>query len=87
MRALHARSAQRLVTINGDARPVATLWQLALNDDRLFCSIYRHDDGFQLRVESATTVILTEPFDLQPRMLARTQALRASLKRRGWKES
>jgi len=72
---------------NGDARPIATLWQLALNDDRLFCTIYRHDSGFQLRVESATAVILTEPFELQPRMFARTQALRASLKRRGWKES
>ena len=73
--------------MDGDARPVATLWRLALNDDRLFCTIYRHDDGFQLRVESATTVILTEPFELQPRTFARTQALRASLKRRGWKES
>jgi hypothetical protein len=73
--------------MDGDARPVATLWQLALNDDRLFCTIYRHDNGFQLRVESATTVILTEPFELLPRTFARTQALRASLKRRGWKES
>ena len=71
----------------GDVRPVATLWQLTWNDDRLFCSIYRHENGFQLRVESATTVILSEPCDLQPRTLARTQALRASLKRRGWKES
>ena len=75
------------MTNDGDVRPVATLWQLAWNDDRLFCTIYRHDDGFQLRVESATTVILTEPFELQPRTFARTQALRASLKRRGWKES
>jgi hypothetical protein len=71
----------------GGARPVATLWQLAWNDDRLFCSIYRHESGFQLRLESATTVILSEPCDLQPRTFARTQALRASLKRRGWKES
>ena len=70
-----------------DERPIATLWQLALNDDRLSCTIYRHENGFQLRVESATTVILTEPVELQPRMFARTQALRASLKRRGWKES
>ena len=72
---------------NGNARPIATLWQLGLNDDRLFCNIYRHDDGFQLRVESANRVILTERVELQPRMFARTQALRASLKRRGWKES
>lgn len=67
-----------------DAQPVATLWQLALNDDRLSCTVYRHPDGFELRLESPTTVILTEPFELQPRMLARTEALRASLTRRGW---
>jgi hypothetical protein len=73
--------------MNSDMRPIATLWQLALNDDRLFCTIYRHDNGFQLRLESATAVILTEPCDLQPRTFARTRALRASLKRRGWKES
>jgi hypothetical protein len=73
--------------MKGDARPVATLWQLAWNDDRLFCTIYRHENGFQLRVESSTAVILSEPCDLQPRTMARTQALRASLKRRGWKES
>ena len=69
-----------------DLRPVATLWQLALAKDRLFCTVYRSDEGLQLRVETATAVILTEPFDMQPRTLARTQALRASLKRRGWQE-
>lgn len=72
---------------NSDTRPIATLWQLALNDDRLFCTIYRHENGFQLRLESATTVILTEPCDLQPRTFARTRALRASLKRRGWRDN
>jgi hypothetical protein len=71
----------------GGERPIATLWQLAWNDERLFCTIYRHNAGFQLRVESATTVILTEPVELQPRTFARTQALRASLKRRGWRDS
>ena len=75
------------MTNNADARPVATLWQLALNDDRLFCTVYRGDQGLQLRVESPTAVILSEAFDLQPRSFARTQALRASLKRRGWQES
>ena len=69
-----------------DARPLATLWQLAWNDDRVFCTVYRCGTGLQLRVESATSVIVTEPFDLQPRALARTQALRASLKRRGWQD-
>ena len=72
-------------TVDG-FRPVATLWQLGLAKDRLFCTVYRSDEGLHLRVETATAVILTEPFDLQPRMLARTQALRASLKRRGWQE-
>ena len=70
-----------------DARPVATLWQLAWNDDRLACTVYRDLDGLQLRLESATATILTEPFALQPRSLARMQALRDSLKRRGWQES
>jgi hypothetical protein len=69
-----------------DVRPVATLWQLELAKDRVACTIYRHDDGLQLRLESSTAVIMTEPFDLQPRMMARTQALRESLKRRGWRE-
>ncbi len=69
-----------------DLRPVTTLWQLALAKDRLFCTIYRGDEGLQLRVETTTAVILTEPFDMQPRTVARTQALRASLKRRGWQE-
>ena len=67
-------------------RPVATLWQLALNDDRLSCLVYRDPHGFELRLESPTVVILSERFDLQPRMLARTEALRASLTRRGWRE-
>lgn len=74
------------MTRDAGARPVATLWQLAWNDDRIFCTVYRCNDGLQLRVESATTVIVSEPFELQPRTLARTQALRASLKRRGWQE-
>lgn len=70
----------------GELRPVATLWQLAWEQDRLFCTVYRHPDGLQLRLESPTGVILSEKFDLQPRVFARTQALRASLKRRGWRE-
>lgn len=74
------------MTGQADERPVATLWQLAWNDDRVFCTVYRCDDGLQLRVESATNVIIAEPFSLQPRALARTRALRASLKRRGWQE-
>jgi hypothetical protein len=74
------------VADTGDTRPVATLWQLALNDNRVFCTVYRSAAGLVLRVESPTTVIVSEPFELQPRSFARTQALRASLKRRGWQE-
>jgi len=66
--------------------PIATLWELAWNDDRLTCAVYRQDGGLQLRLESPTTTILSEPFDLQPRMLARSRALRNSLKRRGWRD-
>ena len=71
----------------GGERLLATLWELAWNDERISCTIYRRDDGFQLRLESTTTVLLTEAVELQPRTFARTQALRASLKRRGWRES
>ena len=67
-------------------RPVATLWQLMWNDARLLCTVHRDTDGLQLRLESPTAVIFSEPFELQPRMFARTQLLRESLKRRGWSE-
>jgi hypothetical protein len=69
-----------------DTRPIATLWRLALNDDRIACNVYRQSDGYELRLESPTAVILAERFDLQPRMVARTERLRASLTRRGWRE-
>ena len=70
-----------------EARPVATLWQLTWKDDRVSCNVYQDIDGLHLRVESPTSIILTEPFEIQPRMLARTQALRKSLKRRGWRDA
>lgn len=72
---------------SGASRPVATLWQLTFNDERVCCNIYRDGQALQLRVESPTAVIVNEPFELMPRMLARMQALRASLVRRGWQES
>jgi hypothetical protein len=65
---------------------VSTLWNLSFNGDRVSCVIYRGTHGMELRLESPAGTILTEPFDLQPRSLARTRALRASLKRRGWLE-
>jgi hypothetical protein len=64
--------------------PIATLWELAWQDDRLTCAVYKREGGLQLRLESRNATILSEPFDLQPRMLARSKALRNSLKRRGW---
>ena len=67
-------------------RPVATLWQLAWNDERLSCAVYRAGSGLELRLESPTRTLLSEPFELQPRMMSRTEALRRSLKRRGWRE-
>jgi hypothetical protein len=69
-----------------DTRPIATLWRLAMNDDRIACNVYRQPDGYELRLESPTAIILAERFDLQPRMVARTERLRASLTRRGWRE-
>ena len=71
-----------------DARqtPIATLWQLAWNEDRVTCVVYRGREGLRLALETATATILTEPFDLQPRMLARSAALRSSLIRHGWSD-
>ena len=73
----------RRITFVGIAA-IATLWTLALNDNRVRCAVYRATEGFQLRIESPGGTILTEPFELQPRMLARSKALHTSLKRRGW---
>ena len=75
------------VTQSRELRRVAVLWQLAWNENRLACAVYRDDSGLmQLRIESPSAVIVTERFELQPRALARAHALRESLKRRGWQE-
>ena len=66
---------------------IATLWHLTWNDDRVKCVVYQSAEGMQLRLESAAGVIMSEPFDMQPRAFARTRALRDSLKRRGWREA
>jgi len=73
------------MTIPRDGR-TSTLWNLILNDNRVSCVVYHGPNGMELRIESAKGTILTEPFDMQPRSMARTRALRKSLKRRGWKE-
>jgi hypothetical protein len=68
-------------------RKVATLWQLAWEGDRLLCAVYRSEHGLELRLESGGNTVLTEPFDLEPRMLSRARALRQSLVRRGWRDA
>jgi hypothetical protein len=68
-------------------RQVATLWNLSWDTDSLSCVVYRTDTGFQLNIESPVAVILTEPFEMQPRALVRAHALRDALKRRGWQDS
>jgi hypothetical protein len=65
---------------------IATLWHLTWNDDRVRCAVYQNAEGMQLRLESDAGVIVSEPFDMQPRAFARSRALRESLKRRGWRE-
>jgi len=73
--------------VPGSTLRLATLWDLAWRDDRLACVVYRTEGGMQLRIESAEAVVMTEAFDLQPRALARANALRDALKRRGWQET
>ena len=65
---------------------IATLWHLTWDDVRVSCVVYQSANGMQLRLESPTAIIMSEPFEMQPRAFARTRALRDSLKRRGWKE-
>jgi hypothetical protein len=73
------------VTLTRD-RHISTLWNLTFHEQRLTCVVYRGVNGMELRLESPTGVILKEPFEMDPRALARTRALRESLKRRGWQE-
>jgi hypothetical protein len=70
----------------GESQRLATLWSLHWNGDRVSCIVYRTAAGMLLRVESDDAVMITESFALRPRMLARAQALREALKRRGWEE-
>ena len=69
---------------HADDTPLAVLWELEWNENRLVCAVYRRATGLQLRVESAKAVIVSEPFVIEPRALARAQKLRDDLKRRGW---
>lgn len=66
--------------------PLAMLWQLAWKGNLLSCAVYRAGDGLEMRIEAGKRTLFAEPFDLGPRMVQRTQALRRSLMRRGWQE-
>jgi hypothetical protein len=68
------------------SRRIATLWQVVWNDLQLSCAVYRHGERLTLSVESEEGVIVSEPFDMQPRAFARAHALRDALVRRGWTE-
>jgi hypothetical protein len=59
---------------------------MTFNRHQVSCAIYRGATGMEMRLESAAGVILSEPFDMEPRAFARTRALRQSLKRRGWRD-
>lgn len=74
------------ITRETSPRPLTTLWRLGWQDDALACVVYKDGEGLQLRLESAAGTIISERFDLEPRMMARTKALRAALVRRGWQE-
>ncbi|MGH9348398.1 MAG: hypothetical protein ACRD26_14155 [Vicinamibacterales bacterium] len=67
---------------------MARLWDLAWNGDRLSCAVYRgrKGNGLEMRLESDNGTILAEPFEIRPRILARIDALKRSLKRRGWQD-
>lgn len=65
---------------------VARLWDLSWDGDRLSCTVYRAGRGLEMRLETGATTILVEPFVLRPRVLARMDALKRSLQRRGWRE-
>ena len=68
------------------ATRLAVLWELEMQGNRLACVVYRLARGLELRLESPQATILAEPFEMQPRMLAKARALRNSLERRGWRD-
>lgn len=82
------------MTTGRPARRITTLWELVWNGDRLRCAVYRCGTigprvtrpQFELRLQSGAKTLFSEPFDLGPKAVSRTEALRRSLKRRGWRE-
>jgi hypothetical protein len=76
-----------LAMLHGHPERVAVLWELAWTDGCvLTCSVHRAPAGFEMRVESNGALVMANRCDLQPRAIARAQALRVSLLRRGWRE-
>lgn len=65
---------------------MATLWRLVFNGDSLSCAVYRAGGGLEMRLETPTRTVLAERCELRPKTLWRMQALRRSLKRRGWQD-
>jgi hypothetical protein len=75
------------VSRSGAPHRIATLWELAWNDERLACVVCRVDGGLRLCIESSTAVLVSERFTMEPRAIARVRALRDSLQRRGWHDT
>lgn len=84
---VHSGDNSGVVPGSGAPQRIATLWDLAWKKERLTCVVCRAVDGFQLRIESPTMVIVSERFTIQPRVIARVRALRDSLQRRGWSDA
>ena len=68
------------------SRLVTVLWKLSWEQQTLSCVVYRTKIGLELRLESGTGVVLTEPYDIRPRLTARFNRLKATLKRHGWRD-
>jgi len=73
--------------VTADGQAVTVLWRLAWEAETLSCAIYRTADRLELRLESPQKVILSEPFDIRPRLMSRLEVLRAALLRRGWQDA
>jgi hypothetical protein len=83
---LKAHRRRSAVPTRSDA-PIAVLWEVEWNEHRLSCAVYRHGAGLQLRIESPTSIVTAEPFEMRPRALARAELLHRNLTRRGWRDA
>ena len=69
-----------------NSQRVTVLWRLSWEEQTLSCAVHRTEGGFELRLESPTGVVLAVPYDIRPRLMARFDRLKATLKRHGWRE-